>query len=470
MKKSFLIKIIMMIAAVLPALVSVSKAQTAQIAIDSNNVEFGCPVRMRISAKAKIGDRVTPPAFRKNEVIPGIEILQVGDVDTVSNGVQDVTYTFNYDITSFEDSTFVIPQQAVVIEKDTFYTNEKAITFTLLQNVDSTFYNGIDTTQQLKIFDVKDVKQTPWTFEEFWHRYGKGILFLLVFGIIIALLTYVVVRKVRNQPLIPFSKPKEPAHKQALLMLNNLKDMKLCEEGKFKEYYTYITEILKNYISDRWGTSVMESSTTETLAVLKKKIGAKSVAYNDMQEISSTADFVKFAKMEPAPDENARTLSKAFEIVESTKQTEQEILEEETVVPTPGFLESVKETLTKRYFDFRGRARRSELWWFQLANFTLTTIIAIINLMVPVAWAGILFVLMLILAMYTIVPTIGLAVRRLHDIGYNWKYIFLYMIPIAGAILYILWNIRDSQRGPNHWGAAPKYPNSRNTEFLNSGN
>ncbi len=468
MKNSFFLSILCLMLAVLAVAPQSTMAQTAQISIDSNNVEFGCPVRMQIRAKAKIGQNVVPPAFKNNMVVPQLEILSMDGTDTLVTGTQDVTYTFKYSITSFEDSTFVIPKQPVIIDRDTFYTNEKAVTFTLLQNIDSSFYAGIDTTQSLRIFDMKPLKETPFTFEEFWERFGKIILFLIIFAAIVSLITYVVVRKIKNQPIIPFSKPKEPAHKQALLMLGGIREMKLCEEGKYKEYYTYITEILKKYISERWGTSVLESSSTETIAILKKKVGAKSEALQMMKDITETADFVKFAKMEPEPEKNQKMLDMAFSIVNTTKQTEQEILEEEKVEPTLSFIEAVKLTLGKNYFNFKSRARRSEYWWFKLAyNGLIFVLMLMLRLIDNMTAVNILVGLLIIVWLAGAVPMMGASIRRMHDKGKSGWYYLLAYIPAVGEIIFALLSITDSQRGANKWGLSPKYPNSRNTEFLN---
>ncbi|MCR5453864.1 MAG: hypothetical protein K6F33_02605, partial [Bacteroidales bacterium] len=196
--------------------------------------------------------------------------------------------------------------------------------------IDSTFTSSIDTTRIIKIFDVKGIKDTPWTFEEFWARFGNIILVILLVALLASAITYVLVRRHRNKPIIPFIKPKEPADIVALRRLNQLKDKKLCEQDKHKEYYSVLTEIIKTYISERYGESVMESTSAETLVTLRKYTGKNSEAYKELASIFDVADYVKFAKMQPLPDENARSLTYAFDIVETTKPIPQP---EETAAP-----------------------------------------------------------------------------------------------------------------------------------------
>lgn len=101
----------------------------------------------------------------------------------------------------------------------------------------------------------------------------------------------------------------------------------------------------------------------------------------------------------------------------------------------------------KNYANFSGRSRRSEYWFVVLTNF----LIAFINV-IPYVGTG-------VYSLYTlavIVPMLALIVRRLHDIGREWYYIFFGLIPIAGFIILIVWMCQDSQPGSNKFGPNPK--------------
>lgn len=101
----------------------------------------------------------------------------------------------------------------------------------------------------------------------------------------------------------------------------------------------------------------------------------------------------------------------------------------------------------KNYTNFSGRARRSEYWYVVLAN-VLVSLVSMIPYVGPV-----------IGGLYTIavlVPTLALMVRRLHDLGKNWYYIFFALIPLAGQIILLVWFCTDSQVGTNEFGKNPK--------------
>ena len=113
--------------------------------------------------------------------------------------------------------------------------------------------------------------------------------------------------------------------------------------------------------------------------------------------------------------------------------------------PNPiGFLEAVKLAFL-HYADFKGRARRSEYWWFTLFNIIVSSIVSAIA--PDWAWIWTLAVL---------VPGVALVVRRLHDVGKRgWFYLWI-LVPLAGYIIMLIQLLKDS--GPdNQWGPNPKY-------------
>jgi uncharacterized membrane protein YhaH (DUF805 family) len=115
------------------------------------------------------------------------------------------------------------------------------------------------------------------------------------------------------------------------------------------------------------------------------------------------------------------------------------------------------EALTKKYATFAGRARRSEYWYFMLFYFLAIVAMAIVDGLAGTfseeAEIG-LFSGLFVLA--TIVPSIAVTVRRLHDTDRSGWWILINFIPIIGAIVLLVFTVLDSQPGANRFGPNPK--------------
>ncbi len=112
-----------------------------------------------------------------------------------------------------------------------------------------------------------------------------------------------------------------------------------------------------------------------------------------------------------------------------------------------------KQVVLERYAQFTGRARRSEYWWYTLAN-----VIVIAALLILTAIVKVLVIAYVIYALAMIVPSIAVGIRRLHDTDKSgWWYLIVFVPFVGGIILLVLMCI-DSTRGTNQWGTSEKYP------------
>lgn len=116
----------------------------------------------------------------------------------------------------------------------------------------------------------------------------------------------------------------------------------------------------------------------------------------------------------------------------------------------------------KNYANFKGRARRSEYWWFSLFNVLVYICAWIIGAVFaavsdePSALMVIPFALIGLYSLATIIPTFSVTCRRLHDTGKSGAYIFFVLLPVVGEILLWVWEFQDGQPWTNQYGPDPK--------------
>lgn len=104
----------------------------------------------------------------------------------------------------------------------------------------------------------------------------------------------------------------------------------------------------------------------------------------------------------------------------------------------------------KKYAVFNGRATREEYWIFTLVNSIIVFAITALLKDTHLSFIGTLYVL------FTLVPTIALGARRLHDVGKSGWMLLLILIPFIGQAIIMAYAVIDSQTGTNDYGPNPK--------------
>src|SRR3974390_1331011 len=109
------------------------------------------------------------------------------------------------------------------------------------------------------------------------------------------------------------------------------------------------------------------------------------------------------------------------------------------------------------YAKFRGRAARSEFWWFQLFIVLGGIVAAVLDLL---ANSNVLGGEPLATLFYlaTIIPGLAVSVRRLHDTDSSGWWLLLGLIPLIGMIVLIVWWCLEGSKGYNRFGADPLQP------------
>jgi len=111
-------------------------------------------------------------------------------------------------------------------------------------------------------------------------------------------------------------------------------------------------------------------------------------------------------------------------------------------------IENWKLVVLQRYAKFDGRAGRGEFWWFALAN-----ILALIILAILIAISNIFWILYIGYVIAILIPSIAVAIRRLHDSDKSGWWLLIGLIPFGGLVLLVFY-ILEGTAGPNQYGDA----------------
>ena len=107
----------------------------------------------------------------------------------------------------------------------------------------------------------------------------------------------------------------------------------------------------------------------------------------------------------------------------------------------------------RRYIDFGGRADRPEFWWFGLINLTISLLIWAIGIAAFGFLTGEL--LAVLYGLLTLLPVLGVDIRRLHDTNRSGWWMLISLLPLVGGIILIVFFATAGTPEPNRFGPQP---------------
>ena len=111
------------------------------------------------------------------------------------------------------------------------------------------------------------------------------------------------------------------------------------------------------------------------------------------------------------------------------------------------------------YFDFSGRARRKEYWYFTLYHAIATVLgelVAVTSFSDKSPLDVVFTAIFLLYFFASIIPSVAVTVRRLHDVDKSGWWYYIAFIPVIGAIWMLVLMCTDGTKGPNQYGPDPK--------------
>ncbi len=239
-----------------------------------------------------------------------VEVVDVPEADTTMLGNNLMEIKQDIIIQSFDSGDYVIPEIRYLIGRDTLKSNKLSLK---VYPVDVSQMETINPDADIEKGDSKWYDFLP----DFLIDYWEWILLALI---IIPLATYLIIRFRKKGLAMPFKSaaPKLSPYEVAIRDLTHLKDRNLCASGQEKEYYTELTDILRIYLQERFGINAMEMTSSQITRTLNENEETR-LPNKLMRQILEIADFVKFAKVRPMPEDNVRSFNAAMQFVEDTK-------------------------------------------------------------------------------------------------------------------------------------------------------
>lgn len=276
--------------------------------VDTNYMMIGDQQHFTFKVKSDPGIKISFPQL-KDTIISGIEIISGPVRDSVKESDGRWLIQEKYVITAFDTGLYVIPAMMITVGNDNY---NNVLRTEQVGFVVNTFV--IDEQQGNK--DIVMPYETPWNLAEvlpyiLWSLLGIAVIVVSI---------WYMMRLRKNRPLFVAKKEKIPPYVKAIQSLDEIKAEKLWQSGKEKEYYTKLTDTVRQYLDDEFSIPAMEQTSFETVRSLESCRKVENHDKDRVAEMLQIADYVKFAKMTPLQDENARYLDSAYEFLNNTNQ------------------------------------------------------------------------------------------------------------------------------------------------------
>ena len=301
------------------ALVNITLAGEISVrtSIEPSEILIGEQASLKIELTQDKDDKVSWPQF-SDTIATNVSIIEKLATDTISLPDNRISITSEYLVSSYDSGFYYIPEFV-------FETTSQKVT----SNPVGLTVNTVQVNEQTDdIHAEKDIMSAPFSWIELAQWSGIGLAIILIIAIIVLLLMrFVFKKKVRILPEEP--EVILPAHVVALEKLEQIKTEKIWLQGQIKQFYTELTDVIREYLSGAYGINAMEMTTDEIVALVKKNkdLDEIRIVLKEMLELS---DLVKFAKFIPLENENEKAVLDAFMIVEKTTKNEEVEEKQET--------------------------------------------------------------------------------------------------------------------------------------------
>jgi len=282
-------------------------------AFDSSRIFLGDQIYFTITVDRPSELKLTLPVL-KDTICKNIEIVSgpITDSSEIKGG--RLLIKEKYLITSFDSGFYQVPPVFAELKNENglkrFYSEYSQLAVMRVKIAPA------DTTA--KFYDIVKPYKAPMTLGDML----PWLLLLTVFAFIIWATVRFIKKLRKSKTGIETVINPDPAHIIAIRELERLREDQLWQKGEIKLYYTKLTEILRQYLENRYMVYSLELTTAETLDTLIKTGFKRDGLYNQLKTVLTGADLVKFAKYNPEPIENESHFQSSWDFVMATKEEE----------------------------------------------------------------------------------------------------------------------------------------------------
>lgn len=285
---------------VIIALIASTLSCMAQVKAKIEPVEImiGEQAQVMLTVDAQEDVQIEWPQLQcRQQLVEGVEVIGTHHPTTNSMVIT---------LTSFDGKLYPLPAFKVKVNGKEQKSAELALKVIEVE---------VDTTKLDQYYGPKSVQDNPFLWSEWSPAFWLSMLLVLLMGIGY----YLYLRLRAGKPIINHIKivKRLLPHQKAMKEIEQIKADKMVISENQKEYYTKLTDTLRKYIEERYGFSAMEMTSGEIIERLMQ-VGDKQ-SLDELRQLFTTADLVKFAKYSTMINENDANLVNVIDFINQTK-------------------------------------------------------------------------------------------------------------------------------------------------------
>jgi len=286
------------------------KAQNVEVEgkVNDTKVQVGKPFTLDLSLKVPYGWFVEWNDFAIDTLSEQIDIIKRGNVERTADA----------------DSNVIVKQQLTLMTFDTGQIQLPAVGLTYAQSFDDPMRLQAFT-EPIDLYATTMVVDTLQPYKPIVEPIAAPIQMKEVFPWLLAVLLLALAvfgvwywRKHRKTKVDAEGNiirgPVIPPYDKAVGDLKRLREEKMWQSGKVKEYFSSLTDIAREYIEGQFGVNAVEMTTDDILNEIKP-LHFKKETYDKLKDTMEIADLVKFAKYSASTLESDTALTSMTEFV-----------------------------------------------------------------------------------------------------------------------------------------------------------
>ena len=219
---------------------------TVTARLDSTVLWIGDQARLSFEVTQQANQKVSMPIF-SDTIVGGLDLVERLKADTVKSTNGHILIKQSYVVTAFEDSLLYIPPFPFIYNGDTVWS--KSLSLKVVQPF------KIDTASN-SLADIKPVFNTRYD----WVGLIKLILLVLISLALLVFLYYILRKYIQKKPIFVHADPLLllSPYEAALIGLDKIKQEKPWQQGRFKEYHTELTDVIRVFMEREFKMKRME--------------------------------------------------------------------------------------------------------------------------------------------------------------------------------------------------------------------